>query len=63
MLLYNEEEVFYAKTEFTNIKITLSLAKLYMVRLRLVSNGLIFPDVVSVDIHLVTFCYYSMLVN
>ena len=43
-LLYSEEELFCAKTELLNFKITLPLAKLDMVGSMLVSNGLIFSD-------------------
>ena len=49
-LLYNEENVFCTKTEFLNFKIAFSLAKLDMFGSRLVSNSLIFSDVISVDI-------------
>ena len=49
-LLYNEEKRFCTKAELLNFKITLPLAKLNMVGSRLVSNGLIFSDDISVDI-------------
>ena len=46
---------FCTKTGLTNFQITLPLDKLDIVHLGLVSNGLIFSDVVPVDIQLVTF--------
>ena len=58
-LLYNEENVFCTKTEFLNFKIAFPLAKLDMFGSRLVSNSLIFSDVISVDIQLVTFLLLS----
>ena len=58
-LLYNEEELFCAKTELLNFKITLPLAKLGMVGSRLMPNGLIFSDDIPVDIQLVTFLLLS----
>ena len=54
---------FFTKTNLLNFKIILSLAKLDLVDSRLVSNGLIFSDNIPVDIQLVTFFYYSILVN
>ena len=48
-LLYNEEELFCTKAELLNFKITLPLAKLYMVSSRLVSNDLIFSDDIPVN--------------
>ena len=49
-LLYNLEKFFCTKTELLNFKITLPLSKLDMVGSRLVSNGLIFLNDISVDI-------------
>ena len=43
-LLYDKEEPFCTKTELLNLKYTLPLAKLDMVSLRLVLNGLVFSD-------------------
>ena len=58
-LLYNKENVFCTKTEFLNFKIAFPLAKLDMFGSRLVSNRLIFSDVIPVDIQLVTFLLLS----
>ena len=58
-LLYNEEIFFGTKTELLDFKFTLPLAKLDMVGSRLVSNGLIFSDGISVNIQLVTFLLLS----
>ena len=49
-LLCNEEKIFCTKTALSNFEITLPLAKLDMIGLRLVSNGLIFSDVIMVHI-------------
>ena len=49
-LLYNEEKRSCTKTELLKFKITLPLAKLDIVRSRLVSNDLIFSDDIRVDI-------------
>ena len=49
-LLENEEKVLCTKAELLNFKITLPLAKLYIVGSRLVSNGLFFSDNILVDI-------------
>ena len=38
-LLYNEEELFCTKTKFYHLKLTLSFARLVMVRARLTSNS------------------------
>ena len=54
-LLYNEEKFSCTKTGLTNFQITLPLDKLDIVHSGLVSNDLIFSDVVPVDIQLVTF--------
>ena len=54
-LIYNEEEC----TELLNFKFTVSLAKLDMVKKRLVSNGLIFSDDIPVDIQIVTVLFLS----
>ena len=51
-LIYNKEELFC--TELLNFKFTVLLAKLDMVKQRLVSNGLIFSDDIPVDIQIVT---------
>ena len=51
-LIYNKEELFC--TELLNFKFTVSLAKLDMVKQRLVSNGFIFSDDIPVDIQIVT---------
>ena len=51
-LIYNKEELFCS--ELLNFKFTVSLAKLDMVKQRLVSNGLIFSDDIPVDIQIVT---------
>ena len=50
MLLYNIDELFCTKTELLNFKITLPLAKLYIVSLKLLSNGLFFSDDIPDDI-------------
>ena len=55
----NEEELFCVNTELSNIKITLALAKLYMIDSRQVSNVLIFPGAILVDIQLATFLLLS----
>ena len=60
-LLYNEEKLFYIKTEMLNFKITATLAKLDMVASRLVTNGLIFLDGIPVNIQLVTFSLLSVI--
>ena len=62
-LLYNEEELFCTKTELLKFKITLPLSKLNMVGSRLVSNGLIFSDDISVDIQLVNFLLLSNIIE
>ena len=49
-LLYNEGKTFCTKTELLNVKITPPLAKLDMLGLRLVSNGLIFSGDILVNI-------------
>ena len=54
-LLYNPEKLFCIKTELLNFKFTLPLAKLDIVGLRPVSNGLIFSDDIPVNIQSVTF--------
>ena len=59
----NKEKIFCTKREFLNFNITLPLAELDMVDSRLVSNGLIFSSDTPVDIQLVTFYYYTVLVN
>ena len=46
---------FCTKTVLLNLKNTLPLGKLDMIRSRLVPNGLIFSDDIPVDIQLVTF--------
>ena len=62
-LLYNEEEHFCTKTDLLNFKLTLPLAKLVMVGVRLVSNGLIFSDDAQmISSELFIYCYL-MLVN
>ena len=53
-LLYNEENFFCTETDLLNFKITLPLAKLDMVNSRLVSNCLVFPVDIPVDILLVS---------
>ena len=58
-LLCNKKEPFYTKAELLNFKITLSLAKLNMVSLRFLSNGLIFSDDIPVNIQLVNFLLIS----
>ena len=58
-LLYNEEKIFYTKTELLNFKITLPLAKLEMVVSRLVSNDSIFSDDILVNILSVAFLLRS----
>ena len=58
-LLYNEEKLFCAKTKLLNFKDTLLLAKSDMVDSRLTSSGLVFSDVIPVDIHLLTFLLLS----
>ena len=50
---------FVLKQELLNFKITLPLPKLDMVGSRLVSNRLIFPDYIQVDIQLATFLLLS----
>ena len=50
---------FCVNKELSNIKITLALAKLYMVDSRQVSNVLIFPGAILVDIQLATFLLLS----
>ena len=45
----------YTKSELLNFKITLPLAKLDMLRSRLVSNNLIFSDEIQANIKLATF--------
>ena len=62
-LLCNEEELFCTKTELLKFKITLPLSKLNMVGSRLVSNGLIFSDDISVDIQLVNFLLLSNIIE
>ena len=47
-LLYNEEELFFTKTELLNFNFTLRFAKSDIVSSRLVSNGLIFSDDITV---------------
>ena len=59
MLLYNEEKRFWTKKELLDFKFTLLWAKLVIVSLRPVSNGLIFGDDISVNIQLVTFSLLS----
>ena len=61
-LLYNKE-FFYTKTKLVIFKITLPSANLDMVHSTLVSNGLIFSGDITVDIKLVTFYCYPILVN
>ena len=63
MLQYNEKDFFCAKTVFLNFKITLPLTRLDMVSSRLLSNGLICLDDIPVDIQLVTFYCYPILVS
>ena len=58
-LLHNEEKFFCTKTEWLNFIIALLLAKLNMVSLSLVSNGLIFSNNIPVNIQLVTFLLLS----
>ena len=50
---------FILKQELLNFKITLPLPKLDMVGSILVSNRLIFPDYIQVDIQLTTFLLLS----
>ena len=58
--LYSEEKkLFCTKTELLNFNISLPLARLDMISLRLVSNGLIFSNNIPVDIYLVTFLLLS----
>ena len=54
-LLYTGGEFFCTKTEFLNFKITLPLARLDMVGLRLVLKSLTLTDDILVDIQLATF--------
>ena len=54
-LLYMEDELFYIKTELINFRLTVPLAKLYIISARLGPNSLIFSDDSLVDIQLVTF--------
>ena len=54
-LLYNEEKLFYTKTELLNFKFTVPLAKLDIVSSRPVSSCLLLSDNILVDIQLVTF--------
>ena len=54
LLLYNQEKPFSTKTELSNFKITLTLAKLDIVTIRVASNGSIFSGFISVDIQLIT---------
>ena len=61
--LCNEEELVCSKTELSNFKITVSLAKSDIADSRLVSNGLIFSDDIPVNIQLVTFYCYPMLIK
>ena len=58
-LPYNNEELFYTKTELLNRVITLPLGKLDMVGSRLVSNGLIILGNIPVNIQSVTFSLLS----
>ena len=58
-ILYNKEEFFCTKTEFSDFKITQLLAKLDMVSSKLVSNDSFFSDDILVDIQLVTFLLLS----
>ena len=54
-----KKNFFALEQSLRNLKITLLLAKLDMIVSRLVSNGLIFSDDISVDIQLVTFLLLS----
>ena len=58
-LLHNEEEFFCTKTKLLNLKLALPLAKLVMVRARLVTNGLVFSGDTPVDTQIVTFLLLS----
>ena len=58
-----KKNFFCAKTELLNCKITLPLPESDMVGSKLVSNSLIFLDDMPVNIQLVNFCCYLILVN
>ena len=61
-LPYNNEELFYTKTELLNRVITLPLGKLDMVGSRLVSNGLTILGNIPVNIQSVTFSLLSNII-
>ena len=61
--IYSMNKSFCTKTELSDFKITLPLAKLDMVGSRLLSDHLIFSDDISVDIQSITFLLLSNIIE
>ena len=61
--IYSMNKSFCTKTELSDFKITLLLAKLDMVGSRLLSDHLIFSDDISVDIQSITFLLLSNIIE
>ena len=61
--IYSMKKSFCTKTELSDFKITLPLAKLDMVGSRLLSDCLIFSDDIPVDIQSITFLLLSNIIE